>query len=179
MKKKKFIKNKGILFWITGLSGSGKTTLANKISNHVNKKYGPTLLISGDELRNIFNFDKFDKKSRLKYALSYSKLCKLMTDNKINVLFSTVSLFHQVRKWNHRNIKNYLEIYIESNINELIKQKKKIFYKIKPKNIVGKNIIAELPRSADIIIKNNFDKTINELKEDLINKISKKTSLSQ
>ena len=29
--KKKLIKNKGILFWITGLAGSGKTSLAIKI----------------------------------------------------------------------------------------------------------------------------------------------------
>ena len=32
MKKRiKLNKNKGILFWITGLSGSGKTTIAKKI----------------------------------------------------------------------------------------------------------------------------------------------------
>ena len=171
MKKKKFIKNKGILFWITGLSGSGKTTLANEISRFVNKKYGSTLVISGDELRNIFNFTKFDKKSRLKYALTYSKICKTLTENKINVIFSTVSLFHQVRNWNNKNIKNYLEIYIESDINELIKQKKKKFYKVKHSNIVGKNIVAELPKTPDIVIKNNFKKSINKLKEELINKI--------
>ena len=171
MKKKLFSKNKGILFWITGLSGSGKTTLANLIGKFVNKKYGSTIVISGDELRDIFNFTKFDKKSRLKYALAYSKFCKILTENQINVIFSTVSLFHQVRRWNNKNIKNYLEIYIESDINELIKQKKKIFYKIKPSNIVGKNIVAELPKSPDIIIRNNFQKSINKLKEELISKI--------
>ena len=82
-----------------------------------------------------------------------------------------MSLFHQVRNWNNKNIKNYLEIYIESDINELIKQKKKKFYKVKHSNIVGKNIVAELPKTPDIVIKNNFKKSINKLKEELINKI--------
>ena len=62
--KKKIIKNKGILFWITGLSGSGKTTLSKKIFKNVVKSYGPTLLISGDDLREIFSFDKFNGKER-------------------------------------------------------------------------------------------------------------------
>ena len=39
--KKKIItnKNKGILFWITGLSGSGKTTISKKISEANVDKY--------------------------------------------------------------------------------------------------------------------------------------------
>ena len=58
-------KNKGILFWITGLSGSGKTAIAEKIKNNISNKYGPTVNVSGDDLRKIFNFKKFSKKDRL------------------------------------------------------------------------------------------------------------------
>ena len=54
--------NLGKLFWITGLSGSGKTTIAEKIKEKISKKYGPTLTISGDDLRKIFNYNKFSKK---------------------------------------------------------------------------------------------------------------------
>ena len=52
---KKIDKNKGIVFWITGLSGSGKTLIAKKIGNEIKLKYGPTIIISGDDVRNIFN----------------------------------------------------------------------------------------------------------------------------
>lgn len=52
----------GYLFWITGLSGSGKSSLANKIFPHINKNFGPTIILSGDDLREIFSFSKFDKK---------------------------------------------------------------------------------------------------------------------
>ncbi len=168
-------RKKAFLFWITGLSGSGKTTLGKKIYSFIEKKFGPTLILSGDNLREIFNFSKFDKKSRLKYALLYSKFCKKITDQNINVIFSTVSLYHKIRSWNKKNIKNYLEIYIESDIEELIKNKKKPFYRTKLINIVGKNIKAEFPKKPDIKIKNNFTKSTDKLKIELIKKIRIKT----
>ena len=46
--------NKGILFSILGLSGSGKTTIAKRIKKDIENLYGPTLLVSGDNLRKIF-----------------------------------------------------------------------------------------------------------------------------
>jgi len=167
-------KKKGILFWITGLSGCGKTSLAKKILNFVKKNYGPTIIVNGDDLREIFDYKKFDKSSRLKYALSYSKFCKEITDQKVNVIFSTVSLYHKVRSWNKKNITNYFEIYIEADIKTLIKKKKKYFYRTKLVNIVGKNIKAELPEKPDIKITNNFIKSINQLKIELIKEISLK-----
>jgi adenylylsulfate kinase-like enzyme len=51
--------NKGILFWITGISGSGKTILANKIKREIIRNYGPTLIISGDDIRKIFKLNKY------------------------------------------------------------------------------------------------------------------------
>ena len=72
----KLKKNKGILFWVTGLAGSGKTVIAENIKNNISNKYGPTVIVSGDDLRKIFNYKKFSRKDRLAYALSYSKFCK-------------------------------------------------------------------------------------------------------
>ena len=166
-------KNNGILFWITGLSGSGKTTIAKKIESHISKKYGSTLTLSGDNLRKIFNFKQFSRKERLSYAITYGRFCKYITDNKINVIFSTVSLFHKVRRWNRSNISNYIEIYIKSDINKIIKRKKKFFYKKNHINIVGKNIKAEFPQSPNITIINHFKKSIDSLANELIKKVNK------
>ena len=166
-------KNKGILFWITGLSGSGKTAIAETIKSNISNKYGPTVIVSGDDLRKMFNFKKFSRKDRLAYALIYGEFCKYITDNKINVILSTVSLFHKIRRWNRLNINNYIEIYIQSDINKIIEQKNKFFYKGNYKNIVGKSIKPEFPLSPHIIIKNNFSKSINVLAKELIKKISK------
>ena len=56
MKKIRISKKKGILFQVTRFPGSGKTAIANKIKSEIIKSYGPTILISGDNLRKILNF---------------------------------------------------------------------------------------------------------------------------
>ena len=38
MKRLRKNKNKGILFWITGLSGCGKTSIAEELENDIKKK---------------------------------------------------------------------------------------------------------------------------------------------
>ena len=47
-------KNIGIIFWITGLPGSGKSSIGNKLKPLIEKKYGKTVIIHGDEIRNIY-----------------------------------------------------------------------------------------------------------------------------
>ena len=39
MRKFKKVKNKGIVFWITGLSGSGKTQIGKKVKKDIIKKH--------------------------------------------------------------------------------------------------------------------------------------------
>ena len=171
-----FNKKKGILFWITGLSGSGKTTIAKKIRKQVSKLYGPTIIVSGDDLRRIFNLNKYDYLSRLNYSRKFCKFAKFITNQKINLIFAIVGMMNEPRKWNRKNIDNYLEIYIKSNIKKIISQKKKKIYFISKtkKNIVGINIKPELPKNYDILIQNNFDKSSSELANELISKIKKK-----
>ena len=86
-------KKKGIVFWVTGLPGSGKTTIAKQLKKTIEKKYGKTILFSGDDLRKISNFRSFEKEKRLQYAKSYSKLVKNISNQNINVIIATVSLF--------------------------------------------------------------------------------------
>lgn len=170
---KKLNKKKGILFWITGLSGSGKTSLGKGIKSFIINKYGPTVILSGDDIRKIFKLNNYAKKNRLRYALSYSKFCQKITNQKINVIFSTVSLFDKVREWNKSNINNYVEIYIKSDIRRIIKLKKKYFYRKKVPNVLGQDIKAEFPKKSNITINNNFKKPILKLSQELIKKIDK------
>ena len=52
---KKLIKNKGTVFWVTGLSNSGKTTIAKKITPQIKRMFGPTIFIKRFE--KLFNFN--------------------------------------------------------------------------------------------------------------------------
>lgn len=155
MKKKIFInKKKGTVYWITGLSGVGKTTISEKLLNLLKKKNSNTILINGDDLRNIFELNKYDKKSRVKYVKQYSKLCKFLSNQGTNVILTVVGLFRDIHKWNRNNITNYIEVYIKSDI-KLIKihDKRKIY---KKKKVFGKDIKPEIPKYPDITITNDF-----------------------
>ena len=76
-------KNKGILFFITGLAGSGKTSIEKKIKKEISVIYGPTIEVSGDNFRKIFKFNKFTPKARKEYLMNYLVFAKLITDQKI------------------------------------------------------------------------------------------------
>jgi|TARA_B100001971_G_C18110270_1_gene493793 adenylylsulfate kinase len=166
-------KKKGIFFWITGFSGSGKTSIAKKIKPEIAKFYGPTILISGDNLRKIFNFKKYSNNARYKNGLMFSKLCEFITNQKINVIFATVGLIDKLRQQNRLNIQNYVEIYIRSDLIKIMKIGKKKIYKKYNKDIVGRDISAEMPKSPDIILDNKFDRTLNELSTQLLKRIKK------
>ena len=177
MKKIRLDKKKGILFWITGLSGSGKTTLAKLVKKKITKLYGPTILFSGDDLRKIFKLNKYDKKSRLNNGLKFSNFCKKITNQKINVIFAVVGMLDKVRAHNKKNIKNYIEIYLKSDLKKIIKKKEKKIYYTEKKNIVGIDIKPELPKNPNITVINNFSNDLKFISDKLVIKLSKKIAL--
>jgi len=169
----KINKKKGILFWITGLSGSGKTSIAKQIYKSIKKNYGNTIMINGDEIRKIFNLKGYSYSERKKIGMQYVKLFKKITDQNINVLFAGVVLIEKVRRWNKKNIQNYLEIYIKADLNKIKKKQFKDLYK-KTRNLVGIKIKPEYPKKPDIIIYNDLKNKIDKLSNKLIKKIEKK-----
>ena len=118
-------KNNGYIFWITGLSGAGKTSLAKLIKKKIEFDYGKTILLNGDDLREIFKFNTYSKNERKKLALSYSRLCLFLSKQGFNVIFTVVGLFHEIHKFNRKFLKNYLEIFIKSDVKKIISMKKK------------------------------------------------------
>lgn len=166
------IKKKGILFWITGLSGSGKTTIAKKILPFIRKKCGTTIHLDGDILRNILELYGYSFKDRLSNSRKFTKIAKLLTDQGVNVVFSLVGLMNKPRNWNRKNIKNYIEIFVKSDVNKIIASNKKKIYKTK-KNLVGINIKPEFPKKPHIKIDNTFNKNFSIMEEELKSKLIK------
>jgi len=173
MKKIKLDHNKGILFWVTGLSGSGKTSIAKEIKQKISKLYGPTIVISGDDMRKIFGLKKYSPKERLKNAINFSKYSEFITKQKINIIFANIGMFHKARRRNRLKIRNYIEIYIKADIKKIIKIGRKKIYQKYDKDIVGRDIVPELPTSPNIIIHNKFNKSVKVLSNELLKKIEK------
>ena len=178
-KNSKLLKNinKGTLYWLTGLAGAGKTSVGNILFKYIKKKYRNTVFLDGDILRAILGYENtnYDKASRISIAMQYAKLSKLFTDQGINVIFATISMFDSVRAWNRKNINNYVEIYLKVPIDILIARDKKHLFsnaiKNEKQNVVGIDIKIEEPKNPDIVIENSEKVSIDNLSKDLINKL--------
>jgi len=166
--KKKIKKDCGVLFWITGLSGTGKSSIGEKIFRKIKKKYGPTIIIHGDDFRRIWKLNGYSNKNRYQNSQKYINFCKYITDQNINIIFTVIGMFNKIRKWNRKNINNYVEIYIKQESIEDFKIKRK-----NRKNVVGLDLKPEFPKKPDIKINNNYKKSIDVLSKELLNKISK------
>lgn len=171
MKKIRLKKKYGTLFWITGLSGSGKTRIAKKIVNEIRKNYGPTIVLSGDDIRSIFKLQGYSYKERLNTVFKYCKLAKKITSQNINVILAVIGMMDVLRTWNKKNVKNYVEIYIKTDLKKIIKAKKKKLYHKKISKIVGVDIKPEFPKNPNITVINDFKKDINFLSKNVLKKL--------
>ena len=146
----------GRVFWITGLSGAGKTTIGYLLYTKLKAQKNPIVFLDGDELRKVFGNDLgYSKEDRLKSAFRNSRLCKLLSDQEIDVICCTISMFDTIREWNRQNIKNYFEIYLDVSL-ETLKNRKKIYIE-NNNDVVGINVLGEIPKNPDIVLDNNGD----------------------
>lgn len=157
----------GIVYWITGLAGSGKTTIGEALYNKLKTVKSNVVFLDGDILRNIFgNCLGYSSEDRKKLAMCYSRLCKILSDQGIDVICATISLFKDVHKFNKKNIKKYYEFFIECNMQELIKRDKNNIYskaiKGKINHVVGIDIPYEKPERCDVVIDNTVKSCLNE-----------------
>lgn len=172
------MKKNGFTIFITGLPGSGKTSIAKVIQKKLSYIGINVLEISGDEIRKIFNLNGYDIASRKSYIKSYGLFCKTLNDKGLNVIISAVGLFNFIRKWNRKNIKNYIEIYVESDIKKNIKFSRKKLYK-KRQNLWVKNFKPQFPKNFDIKINNYYETNINSLVKKIQPKLIKMIKLYQ
>ena len=160
----------GRVYWITGLAGAGKTTFGLMLRDEIisNKGRAP-VFIDGDEIRAVFgNKFGFSEAERRELAFSYSRLCDLFSKQGFDVICCTISMFHEVREWNRKNVKNYKEIYLEVEEQELKKRNQKNLYKnnlSSEPTVVGIKNSFQAPRDADLTIKNNGKKELSKLLE--------------
>ncbi|WMJ81318.1 adenylyl-sulfate kinase [Clostridium sp. MB40-C1] len=150
----------GDVYWVTGLSGAGKTTIAKLLYEKLKKNKDNVVFLDGDILREIFGNDLgYSSSDRKKSAMRNSRICKELSEQGIDVVCATISMFNECRIWNRENIKNYKEIYIKVPIEILIQRDQKKLYsralKGEIKNVMGIDIDFEEPKNPDIVILND------------------------
>lgn len=147
---------------MTGLSGAGKTTLGNKLYYQMKQQEIGVVLLDGDILKRIISQDGYTREDRLERGYRYSALCKLLTDQGVNVIICTIAMFDEIRQWNRENIDKYIEIFLDVELEVLKERNRKGLYSQKDGNVAGIDVTVEYPKNPDIVIKNNGKHQLNE-----------------
>ena len=157
----------GTLFWITGLSGAGKTTIGKALYDHLKRRQENVVFLDGDVLRSVFGtLHGHSVEDRKGLARCYSNLCKMLTEQGIDVICSTISLFKEIHEMNRESIDKYYEILVECEMHELIKRDQKGIYsnalKGETDNVIGINLPYDRPENCDLVIDNTDKNAIQE-----------------
>lgn len=164
------------VFWVTGLSGAGKTTIGNLLYQHL-KQTRPTIFLDGDIIREVLgNMIGYTKEERYKGAFIISRMCQMLASQNIDVVCCTISMFHDVRKRNRKNIPGYREIYLKVKPEVLYQRDQKGLYSGvkngKLCNVMGMDLEFEEPKCPDLIVENNGDASPEQILEQILSDLN-------
>ena len=87
-----------------------------------------------------------------------ARLCRLLAQQGGDVICATISLFHEVQRWNRENIAGYFEIYLRVPMDELRRRDTKGIYargqRGDARDVVGIDVPAETPEAPDLVLDN-------------------------
>lgn len=151
---------KGTVYWITGLSGAGKTTIGNRLYYELKQKNDNVVLLDGDILKNIVGDELgYSENDRRKKAFRYAKICKTLADQDIIVICCTIAMYDEVREWNRKNNKAYVEVFLDVPMDVLFERNQKELYSRyregEISNVAGIDVPVEFPKKPDLVIKND------------------------
>jgi len=157
------------VFWFTGLAGSGKTTLASEFLDRLRTTGRRPIFLDGDRLRQTIAEELgFRREDRLRAAMRYARLCGLLAGQGQPVVCATISMFHEVRAWNRKNLTHYREIYVRVRADVLAARDQKGLYSGGLPNVAGVDLEVELPETPDYIIDNNGEESPQQLVDQLL-----------
>lgn len=168
--------NNSHVYWLTGLSGAGKTTIGTLFFQHLKTIKPNVVYLDGDVLREIFGGTHgHTLQERKQLAMRYSRLCKMLSEQGIDVVCATISLFHEVQEWNRQHIPGYKEVYIKVPIEVLTQRDQKQLYsralRGEIKDVMGIDAAVEAPKNPDIVLENDGTRSVDEMVNNLITRL--------
>ena len=166
----------GNVYWITGLSGAGKTTIGRKLYEHLKIQHDNIVFLDGEETRKVFGgIVGYTPADRMQVCMRNARLCKLLSDQGIHVICSTICLIADVQKWCGENISAFHQIVLDVRM-EVLRKRKTIYEQTmrnEVKNVVGADVEPHYPDNPFITIPNNGEHNPEEIVAELITHLPK------
>ncbi len=149
----------GGVIWVTGLAEAGKSTVARELVRQLWQRGHQPIFLDGNEVRATLDMtSSYDRNGRLKAAMTYARLCNMLASKGHLVVMATISLFHEVQRWNRQHQPNYVEVLLDVPLNELKRRDTKGLYsRYDGRDIVGIGQSAEFPLAPDLVVANYGD----------------------
>jgi len=142
---------------MTGLPGSGKTTIANEVERRLKEMGRNVEILDGDEVRKGLSSDLgFSKEDRQQHARRVTYVAKVLSRNGVVVLVGLISPFRAFRQYAREEIGDFLEVYVDTSLDECIKRDPKGLYKKalagEIKDLTGLQDPYEPPEDPELVI---------------------------
>ncbi|HEG8189996.1 TPA: adenylyl-sulfate kinase, partial [Campylobacter jejuni] len=102
--------------------------IAEALYKKLKEKYNNIIYLDGDELRDLLEHYGYDKQSRIDMSIKRSKFAHFLSSQNMLVIVSAISMWNEIYEHNKKTLKNYFEIYIKCDFEELKKRDKKNLY---------------------------------------------------
>jgi adenylylsulfate kinase len=142
---------------MTGLPGSGKTTIALDVEKRLQAMGRNVEILDGDEVRKGLSSDLgFSKEDRQQHAKRVTFVAKVLSRNGVIVLVGLISPFRAFRQFARDEIGEFIEVFVDTSLDECIKRDPKGLYKLaldgKIQDLTGLQDPYEAPEDPELVI---------------------------
>jgi len=122
--------SRGFTVWFTGLSGAGKSTVAQLLEQRLRSRGARVELLDGDVVRESLSKGLgFSKDDRDENVRRIGFVCELLSRNDVIAIVAAISPYRAVREELRTRIPNFVEIYMDCSLEELIRRDPKGLYR--------------------------------------------------
>ena len=162
--RRKLIKQKPLLIWLSGLSGSGKSTIANELEKKLYHNGFLSYLLDGDNIRIGLNKDLgFSDDDRKENIRRISEVSRLILDAGLIVITAFISPFEEERELARSLVlsENYFLVHVDCSVEKCEERDVKGLYKKarngEIKNFTGIDSPYETPENPNLIVNTEIE----------------------